>query len=91
MSAKSPKTTTTLSVQPPENFEAAMAELETLADRLEAGDAPLAHMVADYERSAQLIAFCKGQLQTLEARVTVVDGAGSPSLSVPTVASGSLA
>ena len=80
MPAKSPKTDTPLSALPPENFEAAMAELETLAERLEAGDAPLAEMVADYERSAQLIAFCKAQLQTLEARVTVVDAATSGAL-----------
>jgi exodeoxyribonuclease VII small subunit len=58
---------------PPANYEAALAELETLVVKLESGDMPLAQLLTGYQRGAELLAFCRDQLQAVENQVKVLD------------------
>lgn len=51
------------------SFEAAIAELETLVARLEAGDASLEDSIALYERGVALRAHCDGKLKDAQLRV----------------------
>jgi exodeoxyribonuclease VII small subunit len=57
----------------PMAFEAALAELETIANRMEEGAASMDAMLADYHRAVQLLGQCRGQLQAVEDQVKVID------------------
>ncbi len=57
----------------PANYEAAVAELEQWVARIESGDLPLDQLLAAYERSAQLLAFCRGKLEAIEQQIQVLD------------------
>ena len=63
-------------------FEAAIAELESLVARLEAGDASLEDSIALYERGVALKAHCDAKLKDAQLRVDqIVMGAdGKPAL-----------
>lgn len=50
-------------------FEAALAELESIVDRLENGDLTLDESVALFEQGQRLAMFCQGQLDAAELRV----------------------
>lgn len=50
-------------------FEQALAELETIVKRLEAGNAPLENAIEDYSRGTALKAHCEKKLN--EARLKV--------------------
>ena len=50
-------------------FEAALAELEGIVQRLEGGKAPLAESIAIYERGEALKSHCEGLLKAAEARI----------------------
>lgn len=50
-------------------FEKALAELESLVQRLERGDVPLEESIAAYERGEALKARCSQLLTIAEARV----------------------
>jgi exodeoxyribonuclease VII small subunit len=58
----------------PENFENAMAELESLVARMEAGELPLDASVVAYRRGAELVRFCTAQLDRVDGQVKVLDG-----------------
>ena len=45
------------------DFEAAIAELESIVKKLEEGDLPLEQSLALYERGVQLSRFCHAQLE----------------------------
>mgnify|MGYP000865890684 FL=1 len=60
----------------PSSYEAALAELEQLIARLESGQMPLADLLAGYRRGAQLLAYCREQLQAVEQQIRVLDEAG---------------
>jgi exodeoxyribonuclease VII small subunit len=51
------------------SFEAALAELEGIVQRLEGGKAPLAESIAIYERGEALKSHCEGLLKAAEARI----------------------
>ena len=51
------------------SFEEAMAELEAVVTRLEAGEVPLEDSIALYERGAALKAHCEERLRRAEERV----------------------
>lgn len=51
------------------SFEKALAELETIVQKLERGDVPLAESIAIYERGEALKAHCEGLLAQAEAKV----------------------
>lgn len=50
-----------------------MAELEQLVARLESGELPLEQMLSGYQRGAQLLQYCRGQLKAVEDQIKVLD------------------
>ncbi|NEX64281.1 exodeoxyribonuclease VII small subunit [Noviherbaspirillum galbum] len=58
----------------PVSFEQAMAELEELVARMEAGELPLEASVAAYKRGSELVKFCASQLDKVESQVKVLEG-----------------
>jgi len=54
------------------SFEDAMAELEDIVDRLEAGNVALDDSIALYGRGAALKAHCEARLKAAEARIEKV-------------------
>jgi exodeoxyribonuclease VII small subunit len=51
------------------SFEQALAELETIVQELESGQAPLERSIAMYERGAQLKAHCESRLEAARLKV----------------------
>jgi exodeoxyribonuclease VII small subunit len=68
MASKTPPAAQTAS------FEDAMAELEQLVARMEAGELPLEASVAAYRRGSELVKFCAGQLDKVDSQVRVLEG-----------------
>ena len=52
------------------SFEEAIAELESITDRIEAGEIPLAQCLSQYERGMKLIKRRQSLLGAAERRVT---------------------
>jgi exodeoxyribonuclease VII small subunit len=50
-----------------------MGELEQLVAQLESGELPLEKMLSGYQRGAQLLQFCRDQLQAVEDQIKVLD------------------
>ena len=59
--------------QQPASYEAALAELEQLVNRIESGQLPLEELLAGYQRGAQLLQFCRDRLQAVENQIKVLD------------------
>ncbi len=53
-------------------FEQALAELQSVVERLEAGQVPLADSLALYERGMELVGLCNTKLDRAEQRVSAV-------------------
>jgi exodeoxyribonuclease VII small subunit len=62
------------STEPPPSFEEAMAELEQLVARMEAGELPLEASVAAYKRGSELVRFCTAQLDKVDSQVKLLEG-----------------
>jgi len=59
------------------SFEEALAELEGIVKKLEAGEVELEESIAIYERGAALKAHCETRLKSAELKVEqIVQGAG---------------
>ncbi len=58
------------------DFEAAIAELETVVKKLEEGDLPLEQSLVLYERGVQLSRFCHARLEEAERRIEVLNERG---------------
>jgi len=58
----------------PASFEEAMAELEQLVSRMEAGELPLEASVAAYQRGSELVKYCAAQLDKVDSQVKVLEG-----------------
>jgi exodeoxyribonuclease VII small subunit len=58
------------------DFEAAIAELETIVKKLEEGDLPLEQSLALYERGVQLSRFCHQKLEEAERRIEILSERG---------------
>jgi exodeoxyribonuclease VII small subunit len=58
------------------DFEAAIAELETIVKKLEEGDLPLEKSLELYERGVQLSRFCHSRLEEAERRIEVLNERG---------------
>ncbi|GAB3627057.1 exodeoxyribonuclease VII small subunit [Pandoraea terrae] len=58
----------------PENYEAALAELEQLVGRMEAGELGLEASLGAYRRGAALVKYCQGLLEKVEQQVKVLEG-----------------
>ena len=60
--------------QLPQSYEAAVAELESLTEMLESGQLPLDQLLVHYQRGAELLTYCRAQLDAIEAQVKVMEG-----------------
>jgi exodeoxyribonuclease VII small subunit len=58
------------------DFEAAIAELETIVKKLEEGDLPLEASLQLYERGVHLSRFCHARLEEAERRIEIVNDRG---------------
>ena len=68
-----PKASSTSATAAPASYEAAVQELEQLVARLEAGELPLDQLQTGYQRGAQLLKYCREQLQSVEGQIKVLD------------------
>jgi exodeoxyribonuclease VII small subunit len=59
---------------PPQSFEAALAELEGLVAAMEGGQMTLEASLAAYRRGAELLKHCQAFLQDAEQQVKVLEG-----------------
>jgi exodeoxyribonuclease VII small subunit len=59
---------------PPATFEAAMAELEDLVQKMESGSLTLEQSVAAYRRGTELVVFCRDSLARIQQQVSVLEG-----------------
>ena len=57
----------------PASYEAALEELEQLVARIESGQLPLEQMLSGYQRAAELLGFCRSQLEAVQEQVKVLD------------------
>ena len=58
------------------DFEAAIAELESVVKKLEEGDLALEQSLALYERGVQLSRFCHARLEDAERRIEILNERG---------------
>ena len=58
------------------DFEAAIAELESIVKKLEEGDLPLEQSLVLYERGVQLSRFCHSRLEEAERRIELLNERG---------------
>jgi exodeoxyribonuclease VII small subunit len=58
------------------DFEAAIAELESVVKKLEEGDLPLETSLQLYERGVHLSRFCHAQLEEAEKRIEILNERG---------------
>ena len=65
----------------PKNFESAMTEIDTLVEKMEAGQLPLEESLASYQRGTALLRYCEKVLAEAEQRIQILaptpDGAGT--------------
>jgi exodeoxyribonuclease VII small subunit len=64
--AKTPETT-------PASYESALQELEALVHQMESGQMPLAELLSGYQRGAELLTYCRSQLDAVEAQIKLLD------------------
>ena len=57
----------------PASYEQAVAELDVLVQRMEAGQLPLDQLLDSYRRGADLLAWCRQRLQAVEEQVKLLD------------------
>ena len=58
------------------DFEAAIAELESIVKKLEEGDLALEQSLELYERGVQLSRFCHARLEAAEKRIELLNERG---------------
>lgn len=58
----------------PTTYEAAMQELESLVLRLDAGQLPLDELLGQYQRGADLLAYCRSRLDAVQQQIQVMEG-----------------
>jgi exodeoxyribonuclease VII small subunit len=61
------------SADEPASFELALAELDRLVQQMEGGQMPLDQLLDGYKRGAELLDFCRGRLQAVEAQVKLLE------------------
>jgi len=60
-------------VKEPASYEQALAELDQLLQRMEAGQLPLDQLLDNYRRGVDLLAFCRQRLQAVEEQVKLLE------------------
>ena len=68
-----PKAAAAKKADQPASYEAALQELEQLIVQIESGQLPLEQMLSGYHRAAQLLGFCRSQLEAVQEQVKVLD------------------
>lgn len=68
-----PKAAAAKKADQPASYEAALQELEQLIAQIESGQLPLEQMLSGYQRAAQLLGFCRSQLEAVQEQVKVLD------------------
>ena len=58
----------------PKSFEAALAELDALVEKMESGQLPLEESLVAYQRGTALLKYCEGVLKDAEQKIKVLDG-----------------
>src|SRR6185312_6450 len=58
---------------PSPTFESALAELESIVERMEGGELPLKDALAAYKRGAELLQFCQATLKDAQQQVLVLE------------------
>lgn len=58
----------------PESFEAALGELESLVQKMEAGTLSLEQSLDAYKRGARLVTYCRDALSAVQQQVKVLEG-----------------
>jgi exodeoxyribonuclease VII small subunit len=58
---------------PAPTFESALAELESIVERMEGGELPLKDALAAYKRGAELLQFCQATLKDAQQQVMVLE------------------
>jgi exodeoxyribonuclease VII small subunit len=56
----------------PKNFEAAIAELDALVEKMDAGQLPLEESLEAYQRGTTLLRYCEKLLADAEQRIQVL-------------------
>jgi exodeoxyribonuclease VII small subunit len=56
----------------PLDFESALAELEKLVEKMEAGESPLEDSLRDFERGIELTRTCQQALEAAEQKVQIL-------------------
>jgi exodeoxyribonuclease VII small subunit len=69
------------------DFEAAIAELESIVRRLEEGEMTLEQSLALYERGVQLSRFCHARLEEAERRIEILSDRGDLKPAPPSLSS----
>lgn len=59
----------------PQNFEAALLELEAIVARMEGGQLPLEESLSSYKRGAELLQYCQAQIRDAEQQVRMIEPA----------------
>lgn len=72
-----PSKKTAAAAPPPENYGAAVRELEQLVVELESGELPLEALLGRYQRGNTLLAYCRAQLQAVENQIKVLEEDGT--------------
>jgi exodeoxyribonuclease VII small subunit len=62
-----------MSETPAPTFESALAELESIVERMEGGELPLKDALAAYKRGAELLQFCQSVLKEAQQEVLVLE------------------
>jgi exodeoxyribonuclease VII small subunit len=57
----------------PKNFEAAMAELESIVERMEDGQLPLEESLSAYQRGFLLLKYCEKVLGDAQQRIRILE------------------
>ncbi|MEX8191771.1 exodeoxyribonuclease VII small subunit [Comamonas guangdongensis] len=68
-----PKAAAAKKSEQPTSYEAALQELEQLIAQIESGQLPLEQMLSGYQRAAELLGYCRGQLDAVQEQVKVLD------------------
>lgn len=61
-------------VAEPKNFEAAMAELDTLVEKMENGELALEESLSSYQRGTELLKYCERVLADAQQRIQILEG-----------------
>jgi exodeoxyribonuclease VII small subunit len=57
----------------PSSYETALQELEQLVARLDSGDLPLEQLLSGYQRGAELLKYCRTQLDAVQDQIKILE------------------